>query len=234
MIRPSRALFIACLAVAAPACAADSGDSMFILFNQVPNGEGGDCTIPTAAGNEFRQSGRMDVTAPEFATYEFYPVVESRLESLGDDLQRTISIRGAEITLSEEGGGFSDSFTRLFSGSLPPGGQGTFLVDLLDAGHLDELAGGLGAGDRTTVVAEVVIFGDVSGGEIESDPFLYPIDLCNGCLIADLGACDTIPEGFVADSGGECNPFQDSNVECCELNGNQVCPAIGTMTTTVL
>jgi hypothetical protein len=235
---PRRSFFSRCalgaLAFAvSPACVADSGDgSMLILFNTVPTASDTGCTIPTEEGGSFRQSGRIDVLAPDVfsaASYELYPIVESRLESLGDEAQRTIAVHGAEVTLQSTDGALNDEFTRVFSGSLRPGGQTSFSVQVVDAEHLRSLS--VGENETVTIIASVKIFGDLQGSEIESDPFDYPIDVCNGCLIGLLGDCDSLPSDFDARTGGECNAFQDGPLDCCTLNGEDICPAISTAPT---
>jgi hypothetical protein len=211
------------------ACAADdAGSAIVILSNQVPDQGDNGCVIPVGESGEFRQAGQIDVSATDFnsgAFYEVYPAVESRLEPTDGELQRTISVRGADIQLLDADGGVIDEFSRLFSGSIRPGAQATFVVRVIDADQLDGL--GLSEGQVETIVARFTIFGDLAGDEVETAEFDYPIDVCNGCLIADLGSCEEVPSNFASRTGGECNAFQDSPLDCCTLNGTQVCPAVG-------
>ncbi len=206
----------------------DAASAMVILSNQVPDQGDNGCVVPVGEGGEFRQAGQLDVTAVDFnsgAFYEIYPAVESRLESTDDELQRTIAVKGSDVQILDAEGGVIDEFSRLFSGSLRPGGQATFVVRVLDAAQIDGL--NVSAGQVRTIVARFTIFGDLGGDEVETATFDYPIDICNGCLIADLGSCESVPENFAARTGGECNAFQDAPLDCCELNSNQVCPAVG-------
>jgi hypothetical protein len=70
----------------------------------------------------------------------------------------------------------------------------------------------------------VRIFGDTNTQSIESDPFDYPVYVCNGCLVANLAPCPyPSPPRF---TGNECNVAQDSFVDCCSLNGALVCPPL--------
>jgi hypothetical protein len=75
-----------------------------------------------------------------------------------------------------------------------------------------------------TVNARVRVFGSTNTQDMESDPFDYPINVCNGCLVHNLLPCPyTSAPAF---TGNLCNLSQDEPVDCCSLNGNLVCPAI--------
>ncbi|HMF39115.1 MAG TPA: hypothetical protein VKQ32_00410 [Polyangia bacterium] len=70
----------------------------------------------------------------------------------------------------------------------------------------------------------VRIFGNTKSQSMESDPFDYPVYVCNGCLVASDLACPV--SGAPALTGNACNIAQDDRVDCCSLNGNLICPAI--------
>jgi hypothetical protein len=55
-----------------------------------------------------------------------------------------------------------------------------------------------------------------------SDPFNYPLQVCNGWLVGNLGPC---PFKNVVNTGNACNPAQDDIVDCCTDNGALICPA---------
>jgi len=63
-----------------------------------------------------------------------------------------------------------------------------------------------------------------TGTSMTSDPFNYPLDVCDGCLAASVGPCP-LPAAPV-NTGNACNPAQDEAVDCCTDNGVLVCPAI--------
>lgn len=225
------------------ACTADTaGGTMFIVQNQVPDtsgeGGGGACAIPGDASGGFRQEGVFDIaTVPLFdnpATsvgggYDFYPLVESRVEVLDNqsEAQRTITVEGARVTLRNAGSStVLDEYQLAFSGAiLPDGGSTAFIVSLANSGNFDVFDAG------EVVVAEVTIFGDLGGSQTESDPFLYPIRVCDGCLFNDLGDCGGVAMDIDPATGGECNPFQDAPVDCCTsgITGRLLCPAVSEM-----
>lgn len=216
--------------VLSPACTVDGGgDSMFIVQNQVPDsGEGGACSISSSPGDTFRQSGALDASNAFF--YDMYPVIASRIETSDTQtqLQRTIRVEGARVKLRNAGSdSVIDEFEVPFSGSvLPDGGSTAFAVRLADANNISLFSAG------STIVAEVKVFGDLAGGEVESDPFLYPIDVCQDCLFNNLGGCETVLTSFEPEPGGECNPAQDVPVDCCtnSVSGRLLCPAVGELT----
>jgi hypothetical protein len=81
---------------------------------------------------------------------------------------------------------------------------------------------------RLQLVATVTPYGALagSGDEIDGVPFQYPISLCNGCVVANLGACP-LPAGTVLPevSPNPCNIYQDGSAVCCkDALGNMICP----------
>jgi hypothetical protein len=61
-----------------------------------------------------------------------------------------------------------------------------------------------------------------SGTHMQSDPFHFPVVVCNGCLVANKAPCPyTVAP---ANPGNGCNPAQDIPVDCCTDNGALLCP----------
>jgi hypothetical protein len=215
-----RLCWTAALALAA-GCTTESGESMVILHNQVP-GEG--CILSGDPADTFVSRGVIDVAASE--GYVFTPVVESRIARN----DRLIALRGADVELS-----FPDSFSadvdeglirfsQAFSGTIDPLGTVGLGFVIIPRGLLDEIAGRLNGGS-VQVTAEVVVFGDLDGSDVESVPFIYPVDVCEDCLKIDRGECSALPDDFEAEQGGACNPLQDDVADCCTSDGVDVCPA---------
>ncbi|HEX5063435.1 MAG TPA: hypothetical protein VFV99_28860, partial [Kofleriaceae bacterium] len=117
-----------------------------------------------------------------------------------------------------------EPFSVLFSGALPPAASVNSFVDIIPPQQL--IAIGAMAGDgsiNAEVLAEVVIKGDLNGDEIKSQPFFYPVTVCNDCVVNIVGACPVM--GTIR-GGNACNPFQDGVVDCCtETSGSVSCPA---------
>ena len=232
-IRLYGAAALAALAAATGGCT-DAGGSFFIVQNQIP---GDRCLISPTAGDA-RPRGRIDVQASD--GYLFTPVVESRVESTPATMNsRVIAVEGADVDVTFLDGLFSSSeesqlrddrltrFSQPFSGSVFPGSSSSFGFIILPAALLDRIADKLGDGDSTQVVADIVVFGQMNDGDVESDPFRYPVDVCNGCMLVDRGPCADLATGFEASPGGVCNLLQDVPLDCCSEGGAQVCPAEG-------
>ena len=60
------------------------------------------------------------------------------------------------------------------------------------------------------------------GSEMQSDPFDFPLEVCVGCLVANVQACPFT--SAPANPGNACNPAQDAPVDCCTENGLLLCP----------
>jgi hypothetical protein len=63
---------------------------------------------------------------------------------------------------------------------------------------------------------------------VTSDPFHFPILVCDGCLIANAidRKVPVCPAAAAPNVGNACNVAQDEAVDCCTTNGGQlVCPA---------
>ncbi len=229
---------IAVGALTLAACADDSGGGLIIRQNLAPTATDG-CTFSP------------DLTAPYFARgtismlsqqpYVLTPLIESRITAPeGQESQRTVLIRGARvdariesITVNNQSVEVDTSdfpegslkFTSLFSAPLAPnGGLSVGDFDLLTSSLIATLRDRYGAqgSARVQVVAEVRVFGDLGGDEIESDTFSYPVTVCNDCIVNNVGECPTMAE---VRTGNPCNPFQDGVVDCCTSGGNLLCPA---------
>lgn len=126
-------------------------------------------------------------------------------------------------------------FTSLFSAPLPPNsGLAATAFDAVSTSALREIRRKVGALPATSrlsalVVATSTIFGDLGSNELEGLPYVYPVSVCTGCVLANVGACAALPMGFVARKGNPCNPYQDGIVDCCTAGGALVCPAVKPM-----
>jgi hypothetical protein len=212
-------------------CAKNGDEGMVVLANTAPNGTA--CTF----------SG--DPTQPAFSQGEIYagstdpylltPLIESRFTPVGsgENVDRSILLQGADVTLSASTGGQSVTlpsaaaqFTTTIAGTIGPGGflnvsfpiVPTDILSLFKSGTAD-----------TEIVANVVVFGDEGGGRVNAEPFGYQVTICPEgapCVVEDVGTC----KGLTAtvNPGNPCNPFQDGIVTCCEdenTAGQLDCPA---------
>jgi hypothetical protein len=114
-----------------------------------------------------------------------------------------IAVESAEVKLSFSGGeveGGSFEVT-LPNNSLLGGTSEAFLVQIPTAVS-DSLRAGVGVGEYETLEMEVVFKGRKFGqagnsklGEVESRAYVYPFEICNGCLVdCECGICPTSTE----------------------------------------
>lgn len=224
------------------ACVDTGDEGIYVLNNTAIAGDS--CALTGSPDQAQVGHGRINVYSP--VAYVMTPLIQSRIQSAQnvDDISKTVQLRGADIYLTlkavsiQRGGNFMTSnpekaypgFGVLFSGAVPPGGSVNAFVDLIPPGTLRTIAADSGADLNTDslnaeVLAQVVIKGDLGGDTVESQPFYYPVTVCNDCVIVNRGAC---PMTTAPRTGNACNPFQDGDVDCCvDASNNLICP--GTM-----
>jgi len=229
-------------AAALGACVADNGDEgIFITKNVKP--EAG-CTFMSSPTSAFISHGQLSVFSP--FGYQLHPQMKSRITAVaGQEDLRTVITRGARIDLeivdpaleTAMGGAaalqamgitkFEISFTAPIS---PNGGITDGAFEVITRRFLDELVRASGANNlatpfQTEIIANVVVYGDLAGAEVTSNPFRYPVTICNDCVTNVIAACP-LPEETVIRTGDACNPYQDEPVDCCLQGDSVVCPAI--------
>jgi hypothetical protein len=208
--------------VTASGCTTDSGGSMLIVQNQVVEGEA--CDVPASRMGS-RNTGLIDTNAGD--GYVFTPLVQSLIEDTSEDSERVISMRGADVEISFTSGfdeaDVSDDrlirFSSAFSGSVFPGAQSSFAFVVVQEDLLDEIAA---AGGSAQLSVEVTVFGDLDGSDVESDPFVYPVEVCDGCLTIDRGPCAALGDDFEPRDTNPCNPAQDVAADCCTSDGGDL------------
>jgi hypothetical protein len=222
------------------ACTANSGDESFIVrANLVPMDNAcdfqADLIAPTLP--------RGIISTASRTAYLVNPLLESRIVAAeGKESLRTIMVKGAHVNLTvgpteivDPGGAVTiDStiktyqFDSLTSAALPPNSGLTFAqfdgVSLSAIADVKAAAGANHVHAQATISA--VMFGDFYGEELNSNAFVYPVTICNDCVIATdpPPACPLMGQ---VRAGNPCNPFQDGTVDCCTGANGIVCP--GTM-----
>lgn len=217
----------AIVGLALTACT-DSGASLVIVNNLAP---GAGCVPENSLSGTFISRGVIDANSD--LGYIMTPVVQSVAESPAatSNATRIIQIEGynVDITFEDDGPSSFDesllSFSRSLGVSVLPSSTAGFGVEIVPRQLLEQLS--VSPGDSRNLSVEIQLFGSIDGGDIESNTFVYPVEVCNGCLIADLGPCTELPSGFEGNSGGECNALQDLPLDCCTASGGAtICPAV--------
>jgi hypothetical protein len=212
----------------------------FIVQDQVP-AEG--CVIGTET-TLYRGQGVLDVrlvASGASEAYAVFPLVRNDLPApaAGEASTNSIELQGFDVDIVPIGtlpaatdallkslaGDDLIHFRTPWSGVLEPGGG-------LRAGRVAAIHAELARRIRDTgdlrakgsflqLGAHIRVAGNRSGS-VESDPFLFPIRVCDGCLIGRLESCPfaTAP----ANPGNACNVAQDDVVDCCLTGDALTCP----------
>jgi len=223
-------------------CAGTPPGEFIIVQNQVPNA---DCTIPAELGAVYRGRGTLDVRLSD--GYKLFPVLRNDFPppSGGQTVDANrIAISGFDVDVTMPANASSNPVTDLINGLRPAGARPDPLVQFstLTSGSVASGGGNtassvgvvpgalvsmireknfLTATNRVWITATVHARGATLVGGVRSDGFTYPIELCDGCLLLDQGACPV-----AAAAGTTCNIGQDQDVGCCESAGQLVCPSV--------
>lgn len=213
-----------------------------IINDQVPSPSmTGGCTVPVNA-TVYQGVGRLDLAIVQSnadSAYLFFPLLQNNLpHSAGTLDANQIQLSGFNVDITPLAGTTSATdvvlqgnsaahFRASWSGSIGSGGsQLSAIVDAFPVTLASQLLGngGVGADPNATLNLRVSAIGTtVTGTDMQSDPFDFPLEICVGCLVANVQACPFT--GAPANPGNPCNPAQDDIVDCCTENGGLICPA---------
>lgn len=213
------------LALGAFGCT-DGGQSILIVQNQVP---GDACSLNASGAGVGLGRGVIDVASP--SGYVFNPVVRnlSQQPLATENGTRIAFIEGFDVDITYPGAGSCTSdaslttFSRPIGLTVDPSGTGVVSVEIVPQ---ELLASCSVSGDgRIDLTAEVTMFGQMDGGDIETNTFPYPIQVCDGCTRVNLGLCTEFTAPVLTGNG--CNAYQDFELSCCQSStGATVCPAV--------
>jgi hypothetical protein len=217
---------------------------------------GGDCTVPGTPTSTTRTAGTLDVYLPDnsFPPYGLPVVVANNLATSGGgspaEEMNNITLTHFSVELSAPGMTWDSSCPAAFDSEtfttfLAPGGSAGHVVAIITSHHAQCLLAALSPqrGDpaprHVLVTAKVTAKGHHGGTSIESAPFVFPVDVCTGCLQtnlsaalqdfeypADIPSCSELV-GDNAFKGDPCfGPGQDETFFCCaikkKINGTEV------------
>jgi len=214
------------------------------------------CEIPITTGTSgtFVSRGVLDLFLTD--TYYMYPVVENSLvESnsveyvqVGGRAQglqgneweaNKITMTHAEITLDIPAAlnvPVAQSYEIPLAGSLTPADFATVALQLITPAVGRQLSQSeflRGSTSSVTILARIRIHGrTATNRRVDSNEFVYPIELCFGCLIfIPAGAvdsnfptpnCRNLDPDAVIESNTVCSVGQDQPIDCREI-----CPLLG-------
>ncbi len=241
MVRVSKAVWavVSLVAVGLGAgCVDDAGDGALRIIRNQAIEEGEACAISPSLTNPSLSGGTIEASSPY--GYLLTPVIQNFATSQGGKYtqQRMAFLEGARVDVS-----FPDpelftaaelaalaeddllKYSSPFSATIGPdsGTAGVgfeVLPPALLARILPKLA--TAVGNRTQVHLRIKVFGQMGGGEVESESYFYPVRVCDGCVIASTFTCGAT--GVTVREGNPCNPYQDGLVDCCVAAGQVYCP----------
>jgi hypothetical protein len=217
----------------------------FIVQNQVP-GEG--CTIPGGRSTVYRSDGRLDVGLvgdQSVSAYDIYPLMQNDLPAVSDQgapQPNRLTMKGfhVEIDLAADSPAPARqvfdavaadpnlrgllAYDEATSGTLEPGGNlasgvsafpGELARRLRDSGVFNSFP-------RVRATIRVRALAHGQGGDMQSTEFRYPLEICEGCMVAVRGSC---PLEKLENPGNFCRLSQDDLVDCCTDSGRLRCPA---------
>jgi hypothetical protein len=168
--------------------------------------------FPLLKNNLSGSSGSVDTNKIVMQSF----AVDISVLSAGDD-----ELRG----LVEDAPAVDLHYKTPWSGSISSGGGlVSAAVSAFPVSLANRLKGSplLGVSPSLLVNLQIRAFGHTTVQDIESDPFNYPVEVCSGCLVANVQPCPytTAP----ANPGNECNVAQDAPVDCCMSGNDLICP----------
>lgn len=224
------------------ACVENNGDAGLILLRNTAPEE--DCVLDTST-SMFLNGGIIQSNSP--VGYIFTPLIRNDLVVADEEATapKTVFLEGARVELSfYDSGLFSETeltslesrglteFMVPLSGAVDPGGGLAVLsFEIVPQALLFEIGQALPAASEanptpsTVLDARIQMFGSRGGGDIDSNWFRYPVEVCRDCLTVVVNSCDALSDSFDPRTGGVCNPRQDGFLDCCSTDEGVVCPA---------
>ncbi|MBN2724229.1 MAG: hypothetical protein JXR95_09180 [Deltaproteobacteria bacterium] len=222
---------------------AENSSSLVIVQNQSPETS---CTASNTVADNFISHGILDLGAARYnITPQYYGwfVIENNLtstiESHGIELNN-VEIKEAHIDLSlaQAGGTLGSDITQFADYTfvtIPPGETRSVQVNLIPPNVAQRLT--ISSGQFIEVFAKVQLIGERGGTEIVTNSINFPVTLCYGCLVENIGPCDTATFPEIIEQGHSCNMSQDLKLHCCydsnsaDADNPYRCPAVEGTTT---
>jgi hypothetical protein len=226
-----RALAWAAFAVpsgALAACSATTDQPLFITKLQPP--------APAAqglcgAGTQLLASGVLDLSMASSggSGYLLFPTAVNRMNDnmaqTGGVTTNNVMVMGSDVDLAffpplgTPLAPNEQSFRTPAYAFVPPRAEVTLPVHAIPSTIVGKIAAS--AQPDTTAMVQMRLVGTTSDYDVKSNTISFPVRLCKGCLVHNVGPCCA-----AAANPGLCNA-QDVPVDCCSDNGGQTftCPA---------
>jgi len=166
-------------------------------------------------------SGHMDIALTN--QYEPALLIENQMVARGNNTQlrvetSSVEIEGATVRITDAVGNQITSYTTVGSGFAPASsgstpGFGAVSVIMVDPQTAMAISGEVAARGSKRLITYTKVYGHTLGGlKIEAAEFIYPVDVCSGCLVDfSSGMCNsTMATSLTA----PCIIGQDQVVDC--------------------
>lgn len=240
--------------------ATDAYNSLQIVQVQVLSGT--DCSVPGTPTSARRTAGTLDLALPDGLLRPYYLpiVVANNMDPVGGSKateMNNITLSHFTVELSAAGVAWSSACpskfdTQSISDFIAPGATVGQSLDVITPAHAQCILRAVSA-QGLIVTAKITAKGRHGGTGIESAPFIYPVEVCAGCLQenyvdpalvvyrypANYPLCAAL-SGTNPYSGDAClGPGQDATILCCGVTTTvggasvdvAVCPGVFTGTT---
>lgn len=231
--RTSHLLSILPLALGLGACVDGNADSGLTVLQVIAPELG--CTFPTGSTGTLQASGLIESDAG--GGYLLAPEVRNDLTLVEGEAKspKTIFITGARVEIEfydttlfsadEQATLAANGLTRFlvpFAGSVEPnGGTAVLPFETVPPALLRMIGEKLPPPSDTNPAPRAVLdvrfreVGTRGGGDVESNLFRFPVQVCNDCLTNDLGHCAFLAPTTPVRTGGLCQVSQDAVLDCC-------------------
>jgi len=194
--------------------------SFFIRQNQIPQSK---CTVTTTT-TLYNPRGTLDVAGNQ--GYWLYPLMENNYKSTktsdGQPERNSLHLRGyeVEIDLGQIPGSYPADLLEFYeptTGNIAPGSKAWGKVKVIPD-RLIKLMNIPTSVGKVLVMVSVRALAKKGGSDVESSTFVYPVDLCNGCLVDYQTTCPTPAASGTTGTTilyNACGTPQDEPVTCC-------------------
>jgi hypothetical protein len=192
----------------------DQTTSAYLVFPLLENDLPGPSTGQNVDGNRIALSGfDVDIQLAKVGNPPmpptFPPLTTGLLTSLHASRDGLVIFGTQTSGTVASGGGHTSSLVEAFPAQLATMIRGF---------------GELNTGTALDVDLRISARGNTLNGSITSDDFVFPIKVCDGCLVASSQLCPV--KNTPANVGNPCNPAQDDPVDCCTIGGSLICPSV--------
>lgn len=212
----SRFLCLSALVLASGSCV----PAVFFTITGVPAVSGTTCTVPsmimTALSGGIYDVSQGALTMPYFLGVVLKngvaPAGTQGMMSTVDT--NDIAVQDVDANLQTVSGQSIGSIVVPVAGTMVDAGGGSAGIGfpVMDAAEVGAVAGLVSVGKPIDLEVTITVHGSFSGGgDVETQAFTFPIQVCKGCLITDAGACPVTG----STTGDPCNPAQDFPITCC-------------------